>query len=148
MLHSEYTPSRHLPGYILRYWTPRTSTVREFEKYIPYGYIGMFVYLNNNLPLFNDNEAKVYASATRAFDLFQHKARCMECHCCPDFNSSGFHTTGLYNGKTPAKIVSSHSINLSLKPQSDAYPDNPSPLDQYNSLPERLPIPDGNSRRS
>ncbi|MDF7813908.1 cytochrome c peroxidase [Hymenobacter sp. YC55] len=50
----------------------------------------------------NDNEVAVSAAAKRGFALFEGKARCVQCHFGPDFNSAEFRNIGLYDGQALA----------------------------------------------
>ena len=47
----------------------------------------------------NDNQDAVSASAKRGFNLFNNKAKCIQCHFGPDFNNVEFRNIGLFDGK-------------------------------------------------
>lgn len=50
----------------------------------------------------NDRQDAVSASAKRGFELFNNKAKCVQCHFGTNFNNTEFRNIGLFDGKTLA----------------------------------------------
>lgn len=48
----------------------------------------------------NDNEKAVSKSAKRGFQLFNNKAKCVQCHFGTNFNNNEFRNIGLFDGKS------------------------------------------------
>ncbi len=59
MIYEEYLPTCTLQSYICRYWTLKTFTALPAEKVIPDGTIKLFIFLNDNLPEYRDNEGNL-----------------------------------------------------------------------------------------
>jgi AraC-like DNA-binding protein len=58
MLMKEYIPAPSLQKYIHRYWIVSSADAMPPEKCIMDGFVKLFVYLNDNLPEYYDNEGR------------------------------------------------------------------------------------------